>query len=147
VVYRAGIEDIADLEGLGRKMPWTMAAFTAAALSMIGVPLTVGFVSKWYLCVGALEAGRWYVVPVVLVSSLLTVVYFWRLIERIYFGKAAGDDAANESGKAAKGREAPATMVVPTVVLAGLCVVLGMAAMLPARVAFKAADMLLGGGG
>ncbi len=146
VLYRSGAEDISALDGLGRKIPWTMAAFTAAALSMVGVPLTVGFVSKWYLCVGALQAGHWVVVPVVLLSSLLTVVYFWRLIERIYFGKMP-DSRPTMSARWAGTGVAPASMVAPTVVLGALCVVLGIAGTVPAGVAFKAAGMLLGSGG
>ena len=77
--------DIKQMSGLGKKMPLVMGAFTIAALSMVGFPLTVGFVSKWYLGVGALEAGMWYLIPVILLSSLLTAVYFWRAIEIIYF--------------------------------------------------------------
>ncbi|MGR3219691.1 MAG: proton-conducting transporter transmembrane domain-containing protein [Candidatus Anammoxibacter sp.] len=87
IVYKLGIEDISELKGLGKKMPFTMAAFTIAGLSMIGVPLTVGFVTKWHIAIGALDAGMWYFVPVLIVSSLLTAVYFWRIIEMIYFHK------------------------------------------------------------
>ncbi|MGR3179668.1 MAG: monovalent cation/H+ antiporter subunit D family protein [Candidatus Anammoxibacter sp.] len=87
IVYKVGIEDISELKGMGKKMPFTMAAFTIAGLSMIGVPLTVGFVSKWHIAIGALDAGMWYFVPVLIISSLLTAVYFWRVIEMIYFRK------------------------------------------------------------
>lgn len=142
VLLRTGAEDISGLRGLGKKMPLTMAAFTISALSMIGVPLTVGFVSKWYLAVGALEAGLWYVVPVVLLSSLLTAVYFWRIIEGIYF-PGGGNNAAEDT----EVREAPWGMLAPTLVMAGLCVLFGVAAPLPLAVARRAAAMLLGGGG
>jgi multicomponent Na+:H+ antiporter subunit D len=138
VVYRTGIENIRDLKGLGRKMPWSMAAFTVGALSMIGVPLTVGFVSKWYLAVGAVEAGLWYLVPVILLSSLMTAVYFWRIIESIYFSAPI---------KAVERREQPLEMLVPTVAMSALCIVFGVAAWVPLEVAQKAAAMLLGGGG
>ena len=87
VVYKAGVEDITELKSMGKKMPFTMAAFTVAGLSMVGVPLTVGFVSKWHIAIGALDAGMWYFVPVLILSSLLTAIYFWRVIEMIYFGK------------------------------------------------------------
>jgi multicomponent Na+:H+ antiporter subunit D len=136
LLFSTGKENIADLRGLGRKMPVTMAAFTIAALSMVGVPLTVGFVSKWYIAVGAVETGLWYLVPVVLLSSLLTAVYFWRVIEGIYFGKPTG---------AAEVESAPPGLVMPTAVMAGLCLYFGIFAAVPLDIARKAAAMLLGG--
>ena len=141
VVYMTGGADISALRGMGRRMPVTMAAFTIAALSMIGVPLTVGFVSKWYLALGALEAGLWYLVPVILVSSLLTAVYFWRIVEGIYFAKPI-----DSSGDGATGviKDGPAMMTIPTLVLAILCVVFGVVAFIPGSVAELAANMLLG---
>ena len=138
VVYRTGIVDISGYKGMGRKMPWSMAAFTVGGLSMIGVPLTVGFVSKWYLALGAIEAGMWFIVPVILASSLLTAVYFWRVIEWIYFHRAPEDLASVEHG------EAPFGMVAPTLVLAAMCVFFGVAAYLPVSIAARAASLLLG---
>jgi multicomponent Na+:H+ antiporter subunit D len=150
VVYRTGAQDIRQLYGMGRKMPLTMGAFTVAALSMIGVPLTVGFVSKWYLAVGALEADRWYIVPVILLSSLLTAVYFWRIIEGIYFGGRETADAREGMNEPVRDRggvgEAPAGMLAPMLVMAALCVFFGTMTMLPTSVALKAAIFLLGGG-
>jgi multicomponent Na+:H+ antiporter subunit D len=139
VVYRTGVVDISGLRGLAKKMPWSMAAFTIGGLSMIGAPLTVGFVSKWYLAIGAVEAGMWYLVPVILVSSLLTAVYFWRIIESIYFYKGPEGEY--------KGRidEAPFGMVLPTLVMALLCIVFGIAASYPVNVAGRAVSLLLGG--
>lgn len=148
VIYKTGIEDISGLRGMGKKMPFTMAAFTIAGLSMIGVPLTVGFISKWYIAVGALNAGMWYFVPVILLSSLLTAVYFWRIIESIYFGGQSGHGSKGiESGTSqnTSGGEAPAGMVIPTCVLAVLCIFFGVAAFIPISIAQKTAAMLLGG--
>jgi multicomponent Na+:H+ antiporter subunit D len=146
VMYGVGSTRLADMRGLGRRMPVTMFFWIIGGLGLVGVPLTVGFVSKWYLCVGALEAGHWYVLPVILLSSLLTVVYFWRLIERIYFGKMPDSRRAAVTRRAGTGT-APASMVAPTVVMGALCVVFGVAGMVPARIASAAAAMLLGGGG
>lgn len=140
VVYRTGAVEISGLRGLARKMPWSMAAFTIGGLSMIGAPLTVGFVSKWYLAVGAVDAGMWFIVPVILVSSLLTAVYFWRIIEGIYFGKGP------EGEYTGRVDEAPFGMVLPTLVLAALCIVFGIVAGAPVDVASRAATLLLGGG-
>lgn len=156
IVYKTGIEDISGLRGLGKKMPFSMAAFTIGSLSMIGTPLTVGFISKWYLAIGALKAGMWFIVPVILLSSLLTAVYFWRVIEAIYFKPAVsaqrsevslyGDYATGNPQPAARYRdEAPPGMLIPILILAGLCIFFGIAASIPLSVAEKAANMLLGG--
>ncbi|RJX21360.1 MAG: monovalent cation/H+ antiporter subunit D family protein [Desulforudis sp.] len=141
IVYKTGITHINDFIGLGKKMPVTMAAFTIAALSMIGVPLTVGFVSKWYLAIGSLDAGMWYLIPVILLSSLLTAVYFWRVIDNIYFKKPEKENADEQTPPGIS--EAPALMLVPTFALAALCVVFGIFASVPVSIAEKAAVMLL----
>jgi multicomponent Na+:H+ antiporter subunit D len=160
VVYKTGVVDISGFKGLGKKMPITMAAFTLGALSMIGAPLTVGFVSKWYLAIGAIDAGMWFLVPVILLSSILTAIYFWRIVEKIYFQapdepQAAEFDNAqfevdeleiSASGCACKKLEAPVTMLVPTVVLSVLCILFGIIASLPVGAASRAAKLLLGGG-
>ena len=66
-------------------MPWTMAAFVVGGLSLIGVPLTAGFISKWQLVLAALDGGLWWVAMLVVLSSLLAVVYVWRVVEKAYF--------------------------------------------------------------
>ena len=122
-----------------------MAAFTIAALSMIGIPLTVGFVSKWYIAMGALNAGMWYFVPIFLLSSLLTAIYFWRIIESIYFEDANTEPQNAEYSQIRNPDDAPLGMLIPTLILAGLCLFFGVAAFLPVSIAEKAASMLLGG--
>ena len=147
VVYRTGIEDISGLRGMGKKMPFTMAAFTIGALSMIGVPLTVGFVSKWYLALGALDADMWYLIPVILLSSLLTAIYFWRVVEGIYFHRPISIDpeaACTDNFYSKCIDRTPTTMAVPVFVLAGLCIVFGIIAYVPVNLAGSAANMLLG---
>jgi multicomponent Na+:H+ antiporter subunit D len=85
--------EIAGFAGAAKRAPFMMAAFTVAALSLIGMPPTAGFFSKWYLLEGAIEAGRWPFAVVLLLSSLLSAVYFFRVIERIYFAEAEEDGA------------------------------------------------------
>ncbi len=85
IVYRTGSLDFDQLRGLYRRMPLTMAAFTVGAFSMIGVPPTCGFFSKWYLILGAVEAGHWEFVVALLLSSLVNAVLFFRIIEIAYF--------------------------------------------------------------
>lgn len=117
LAYRTGGAKISDLAGMGRRAPWTGAILTVAGLSMIGVPLTAGFLSKWYLSVGAIESGRWVIVPVLLLSSLFTAVYVWRLLQLTWFAPADIEPAVQE--------EVSWGMRVPGLILAGACLVLG----------------------
>lgn len=95
VFYRVGSVDVNAFSGLGKQMPLTMAAFTIAGLSIIGVPLTAGFVSKWYLISAALEQNNWLIAALVLVGSLLAVVYIGRILEAAYFKKLPDTVDAN----------------------------------------------------
>jgi multicomponent Na+:H+ antiporter subunit D len=103
-----------------KRMPWSMAAFSVAALSMIGLPPTAGFFSKWYLALGTVEAGQWPLLAALLVSTLLNAVYFVRVFEQVYL--KPGPEGA--SGRVAAG-EAPPSMLTPTLVFAVLLLVLG----------------------
>ncbi|MBU0944892.1 MAG: monovalent cation/H+ antiporter subunit D family protein [Proteobacteria bacterium] len=85
-----GIHRISEMDGVARRMPFTMAAFSVGALGMIGIPPTVGFVSKWYLGLGGLAAGNWWVVLILAVSSLLNACYFLPILIRAWFGKQQG---------------------------------------------------------
>jgi multicomponent Na+:H+ antiporter subunit D len=126
-IYKYGLWDIRDFEGLGKKMPYASAAFTLAAISMIGVPPSAGFVTKLFLILAALHSTEVFLsyayvfVAVILLSSLLNIVYFWRVIERMYFVKA--EEALN--GGVQEG-DAPLSMLMPMVLLAALCMVVGM---------------------
>ena len=99
IFRRLGSVELEDMRGLGRRMPWTMAAFVLAGLGLIGVPLTAGFISKWYLVLAAVEQDRWLLAGLVLLASLIAVVYIWRVVEAAYF-----QDPPDPS---AKGAEAP----------------------------------------
>lgn len=138
IIYQTDRYHITDWKGLGKTMPLTMLAFTIYGLSMVGVPLTAGFVSKWYLAIGALEAGRWYFIPVILVSSLLTAVYFWRIIEWGYFHEP--DDPEDAKDRC----HVPWAMMIPILVMAFLLLFFGVAAFIPEEAARQAAIMLLG---
>lgn len=135
VMYRVGSVRIEKMAGLGRAMPWTMAAFVGGGLSLIGVPLTVGFVSKWYLVQAALEAGMWPVAVVVMVGSLMALVYIWKVIEVAYFQKAP---TAHDL------REAPLSLLVPTWTLVVASFYFGIDASGTAGIAIRAAEALLG---
>ncbi len=138
VAMRTGRVSIEAARGLGREMPWTFAAIAAAGLSLIGVPGTVGFVSKWHLVLGAVENGWWPVALVIVACSLLAVVYVWKILEAAYLGAAP-------EGRAAV-REAPLAMLVPLWLLVGANVYFGIDAELTTSVAARVAGAFLGGG-
>jgi multicomponent Na+:H+ antiporter subunit D len=85
IAFRLGATDIKALHGLGRRMPFTMAAIVIGGLGLVGVPVTSGFVSKWYLVQAAIEADLWPVAMLILVGSLIALAYVGRLIEAAYF--------------------------------------------------------------
>ncbi len=97
------------LHGLGRRMPWTSLGLVVCGLSLIGVPGTAGFVSKWYLLLAALEKGQWWLVFLIVASSLLAVAYVWRFVEVAYL-RAPRPDTLGVG-------EAPWSMRLPTAVL------------------------------
>ncbi|MCL0088731.1 oxidoreductase, partial [Dehalococcoidia bacterium] len=132
-----GIRRIDDLRGLGGKMPLTMAAFTLAAVSKVGIPPTAGFVSKFYLSLGALEAGEWIFVIVILLASLMTAVFYLRVINLIFFG---GD---KHEGKVQRD-ELPLSMLVPIIILALGCAVFGIFVGIPLRLVEPAVMVLSG---
>ena len=119
VLRRAGTARIPDYAGMAGRLPLTMAAFVVAALSMIGLPPTGGFFSKWYLILGALERGAWVYVAAIVASSLLTAAYFFRILESAYFrSPATGPAPAGGADRPPEGRfEAPAAMLAPVLVL------------------------------
>jgi multicomponent Na+:H+ antiporter subunit D len=80
-----GVHKVSEMNGVGRRMPWTTLAFTVGALGMIGVPPVAGFVSKWYLGLGAAEAGSEWVLLVLVASSLLNAAYFFPILFRAWF--------------------------------------------------------------
>jgi multicomponent Na+:H+ antiporter subunit D len=137
IFYRVGSVQIDALAGLGRRMPFTMAGVVVGGLSLVGAPLTVGFVSKWYLIQGALDRGLWPVALVILVSGLLALVYVWRIVEAAYFRPSP--DGASEI------QEAPLSMLIPLGVLSVTCIVFGIDATATMDVAFAAARALIGG--
>jgi multicomponent Na+:H+ antiporter subunit D len=136
IMLRLGSVRLSDLHGLLQQMPWTVAAIIAGGLSLIGVPLTAGFISKWYLVVAVLEAGYWPLAFMVLASSLLTVIYVWRIVEATCF-HSPGDERPGL-------REAPLSMLLPTWLLIALNLYIGVDATLLTGLADDAAAVLSG---
>jgi len=134
VMYRLGGVQISQFQGLGKQMPLTMAAIVLGGLSLIGVPLTVGFVSKWYLLVALIESSLWPVAVLVLLGSLLAVVYVWRIIEMAYFRPAPpGIETV---------KEAPISFLIPIWILIFANIYFGIDTRLSVEVAEAAAQEL-----
>jgi multicomponent Na+:H+ antiporter subunit D len=117
------LRNIKDLGGLGKKMPYASAAFTIAALSMIGIPGTAGFASKVFLILASLDAAQYPFVVILLLSGLLNLVYFWRVIDQMYFVKTEEPKEAGAGRE--KGKALPLSMIVPILILASLCIIMG----------------------
>ncbi len=115
-------DTIGQLQGLFKSMPFTMTAFVVAALAIIGVPPTCGFFSKWYLLSGGIEAGHYGFTAALIISSLVNVLLFFRVMETAYFEPFANHHHHND-GQAIQ--EAPLDMVVPLLVTAGLLIAMG----------------------
>ncbi len=120
-------------------MPWTCAAFVVCGLSLIGVPGTAGFISKWMLINAALENGPWGwgLVAIILVSSLMAVVYIWRIVEALYFqAPVEGDTPLSE---------APVQLLLVSGLIALMNIYFGLFPQVPLELANSAAALLLEG--
>jgi multicomponent Na+:H+ antiporter subunit D len=123
VYFQKGARDVAAYDGVARRLPMTMAAFVLAAASMVGLPPTGGFFSKWYLLLGAIDAQAWLAVVALVLSSLLTAVYLFRIVERAYLHAPC---EGNESLARARGRlELPGGILAPILVLGVAVLLLG----------------------
>jgi multicomponent Na+:H+ antiporter subunit D len=111
-------ENISELDGIGRKMPITMGAFAVGAMGIAGTPPLVGFISKWYLCLGSLEAKEIIFLFILLVSVLFDIAYFFPIVYHSFFKKSK-DEMESDI------QEAPMFMVVPIAVCAILVILLG----------------------
>lgn len=137
IIYQTGSPMVAHMAGLGKKMPWTSAAIVVGGLSLIGVPGTVGFVSKWVLLNAALEAGLWPISLLIVLSSLIAVVYVWKLVELLYLEPAPQDSQV---------KEAPLSLLVPMWALVLVTIWFGFDADFTVQVSNMAANSLFNGG-
>ncbi|WP_341760100.1 monovalent cation/H+ antiporter subunit D family protein [Candidatus Endowatersipora endosymbiont of Watersipora subatra] len=103
--FRTDSSSLSSIKGLGKQMPWTSAAIVLGGLSLVGVPGTVGFVSKWILISAALDKGWWLMAILIVASSLITVAYVWRIIEALYLMSEPSESCI---------KEAPLTLLIPT---------------------------------
>ena len=141
-IHAAGVRRVGELRGMGASMPLTAAAFTLATLGMIGVPPLSGFVSKWWMGVGMLQVDAAIGLAVLLAGALLAAAYLLPVVFAVYFAPAGA--VARHAG-----REAPATMLAPTLVAAALTIVFGLGSHyggFPLQLAQLAATAWFGGG-
>ena len=114
---KTGKTAVHELAGIGYQMPWTMGAFTVASLSFIGMPLTAGFITKWYLSLGALESGQYWVLAVMVGSSMLNAAYFLPIIYLAFFKAPPGTTM--------RVSEAAPTLFIPILICAVYVLILG----------------------
>ena len=137
IALRVSSVSIKSIHGLGYRMPWTMSAIVIGGLGLIGIPMTVGFVSKWYLVRAAFEQGMWPIAVLIVLSSLLAIIYVWRIVEAAYL-KPAPQGAAPIT-------EAPLSMLLSLWVLALASIYFGVDTTNTINISLDAADMLLNG--
>ncbi|MDG2298589.1 MAG: monovalent cation/H+ antiporter subunit D family protein [Planktomarina sp.] len=133
---RSGGSFYIQLHGLGKTMPWTSAATVIGGLSLIGVPGTAGFLSKWLLVQAALEQGYWPLAVLIVASSLLAVIYVWRLVEVLYLSSPISKKVT---------KEAPISMLLPLWVMALACIYFGFDTDITFTAAKVSAEALLSG--
>jgi len=123
------------LAGLSRQMPVTCFGIVIGGLSLIGVPGTAGFISKWYLVLAAMEKGQWWLVGAILLSSLLAVAYVWRFVEVAYFREPPAHPKVES--------EAPLSLLLPAGLLIVATLWLGLDTSFTVGSALDAAEQLL----
>jgi len=138
LMYRVKSAKIDDLRGLGGQMPWTLTAFALAGLSLIGVPTTAGFISKWYLILAAVEVDAWWLVGLIVITSMMAVYYIWRVIEAAWLHE--------RPAHLPQVSEAPLALLIPTWVMVALNFYFGLDTRLTVGAASAAAETLMMGG-
>ena len=142
VMLQVGGRSVDAFAGLSKRMPWTTGAFIISALSLVGVPLTVGFISKWQLLKASFGAGQPLVAFLIVASSLLAVIYMGRIIEQMVLR-----DPPSDGPLAGAVKEAPLEMLVPLWIMTGANIYFGLQTEMTAEIATRAAEALLGVGG
>jgi multicomponent Na+:H+ antiporter subunit D len=136
VVFRVGSADLVAIRGFGKRMPVTAACIVVGGLSLVGAPLTLGFVTKWLLLQGALAKGWWWVAALIVVASLLALVYVWRIVSAAYLHPP--------TDRVSTATEAPPEMLLALVALTIANVVIAVDGSLVGGFALAAAKQLLG---
>lgn len=146
MVYKVGGSELSHCKGMFKRMPLTSTALIIGGLSLIGIPGTAGFISKWYMINASLEAGLWPIAVLILFGSLLAVVYVWKMIEALI--SPISDSSTPNSLPMSKAPidEAPISMLIPIWVLVLANLFYGLNTELTASLAQQATSTLIGGG-
>ena len=124
LIHQTGHRTLQDLRGVGRSMPLTSAAIAIGAISIVGIPPTAGFLCKWYIALGAFQAGQPLFGFVLVFGALFIFIYYIRMVNALYFQQAAHEDVREAS-------DPPPSMLVPILLLASLCLVMGILGRVP----------------
>jgi len=135
IIYQTGCRRLSDLHGVGRKMPITMACMSIGVLSIVGIPPTNGFICKWFIAIGAMDAKKPLFAAALLFGALFIFAYYIKILNAAYFKKPRAEFEKRD--------EAPMTMLVPIVLLAIACLALGVGAYFPLAFIKPAAKSLL----
>jgi multicomponent Na+:H+ antiporter subunit D len=142
IIFQTGKRTLSELAGVGRAMPLTTAAISIGAISIVGMPPTAGFLCKWYIALGAMQAGRPFFGFALVFGALFIFIYYIRMVNAFYFREPT-DPAILTVG------EAPISMLIPILLLASLCLVMGILGRMPLSFIEPAVTRLLAplGGG
>ncbi len=116
IIYRAGVKNLDDMKGIGKRMPITMGFFLIGLASIASIPLTCGFVSKYFLCLAAIEGELWWLAVVILLGAFLSILYCARIVNYVFFGKPESEVEASE---------APPSMLIPLGILTFFTIFIG----------------------
>lgn len=137
LIYRTGYRNLTDLRGVGRSMPLTTAAISIGAISIVGIPPTAGFLCKWYIALGAIEANQPFFGVALVFGALFIFVYYIRMVNAFYFQQPVHPEILEL-------KEAPLSMLAPVLILAALCLIMGILGRLPLSFIEPAVARLLG---
>jgi len=134
VVYKTGITNVRDFDKMGSRMPITMSLFSISAIAMVGLPPTNSFFSKFLLAYASADSGLWIFVFVIVISTLLTAAYFFRLIALSFF---------SSTNKNVEKKKEPISLIIPTAILTIACLVFGIGFSIPLSLLEPVAGLLL----
>jgi len=124
MLYRTGYRTLSDLRGVGHSMPITTAALSVGAVSIVGIPPTAGFLCKWYIALGSIEADEIFFGFVLIFGALFIFIYYIRMVNAFYFKPAIHDSVRHAT-------EAPPSMLIPILTMASLCLIMGLLGRVP----------------
>ncbi|MCK4777739.1 MAG: oxidoreductase, partial [Actinomycetia bacterium] len=124
IIYRTGLRTLYDLRGIGRKMPITMACMSIAIIAITGIPPTNGFICKWFIAIGAVQAGKPFFAAALLFGALFIFAYYIKILNSAYFREPVKTEVEEAT-------EAPLSLLIPILILTAACLIFGILAYAP----------------